>query len=390
MFTYSLNNKEYEFEISLIKRDFGVLELSLSNVLNVTIINDSYEPFPRMTITIKDPNGSTIPYFKADNNSYIVFTVIANVLQGDTTNRIEKSHLFNIERVKPINFTGESNTYEISASSEYLRQWFNPISFSTESNNISVTVSAANILNKANIPFARPIKESSRRMFYCTDINTPVRDHVQRLLDFASLGGDGFYYTWYDMFENKLYIDSTKNLITNGKYNAYNIISIPSADFGANDIHSAKSIHHTNDVSASEINLISKGIKEFKFNFTKGQFDQHKMEYVDIKNGSTISQLAPVIGRNINIDSDVNYTQKATGHTWYKDIRSAIRNYTSVSLVMEGAIQRNIGDLVLMKSSESLQQTFGGVWMTMRTIDTFNFGAEKYDQTIVVSKVGGA
>lgn len=341
-----------------------------------------------MSMTVKDPSGTVIPYFTADNNSKIVFTVISTETYGNNEVKFEKSHLFNVERVKPTNFTGESNTYEITAASEYMRQWLNPISYSTESNNVSTTVAACNLLSKADIPFARPIKESSRRMFYCTDINTPVRDHVQRLLDFASLGGDGFYYTWYDMLENELRIDSTKNLINNGKFRSYNTITIPSADYGSNDIFCPKSIHHTNDVSATDINRIARGIKEFGFNFTKGQLTQKKMEYVDIKNGSTINQLDPVIDRNINIDADVNWTQKATGHTWYKDIRKAVRNYSTVSLLMEGTIQRNIGDLVLMKSSESLQQTFGGVWMTMRTIDTFNFGAEKYDQTIVVSKVG--
>jgi hypothetical protein len=388
MTTIALNGREYDFEIALIRRGYGPLEISLSNVLTVHIINDSYEPFPRMTMTVKDPNSTLIPYFAADNNSKIVFTVMVQEQYGENQILVEKSHMFNIERVKPINFSGENNTYEITAASEELVKWLNPISFSTETTNVSTTTSACNLLAKANIPFIRPLKESAYRKFYITDINTPVRDHVQRLLDYASLGGNGFYYTWYDMFENKLRVESTKNIMNNTKFQSYNTITIPSGDFGSSDIYCAKSVHHTNDISATQINTISRGIKEFELDFDAGELVQNKMEYVDIVNGSTLRKLDPTIDNTTNIASDVNFTQMATGHEWYKKIRKAVRTYNTVRLTMEGTVQRNIGDLVMLKSSETQQQTFGGVWMTMRTVDTYNFGAGKFDQQLVVSRMG--
>lgn len=388
MTTITLNNRDYDFEVALIRRGYGPIELSLSNIGRISIINDSYEPFPRMTMVVKDPNSAVIPYFSADNNSKIVLTVKSQESYGDNIITVEKSHMFNIERVKPLNFSGETNSYEITAASEELVKWLNPISFSTETTNVSTTTSACNILAKAKIPFIRPLKESSERKFYITDVNTPVRDHVQRLLDFASLGGTGFYYTWFDMLENKLRIESTKNIMNNSRFQSYNTITIPSGEYGSNDTYSAKSVHHTNDVSASRINTISRGIREFEFDFDNGALKQNKMEYVDIVNGSTIRKLNPIIDNTVNIAADVNYTQKATGHEWYKEIRKAVRVYNNVTVTMEGTLQRNIGDLVILKSSESMQQTFGGVWMTMRTVDTFNFGAGKYDQQLVVSRMG--
>jgi hypothetical protein len=78
----------------------------------------------------------------------------------------------------------------------------------------------------------------------------------------------------------------------------------------------------------------------------------------------------------------------AAGHKWYEEIRKAVRNYSTVSAMLEGTIQRTVGDLVLFKSSESMQETFGGVWMTMRTVDMYNFGANKFDQQLIVSKMG--
>lgn len=388
MTTISLNNREYNFEIVLIRRGYGPMEISLSNILNVSIVNDSYEPFPRMSMTIKDPNSTTIPYFSADNNCKIVFTVKVEERYGDNSIIVEKNHMFNIERIKPTNFSGENNTYEISAASEELSKWYNPVSFSTSNANVSTTTAACNLLAKADIAYTKPIKESSYRKFYITDINSPVRDHIQRLLDLASIGGNGFYYTWFDMFTNKLRIESTKNIMNNSRFQSYNTITIPSGDFGGSDLYSAKSVHHTNDVSASVINSISKGIKEFKFNFSDAEFTQNKMEYVDIVNGSTIRKLDPVIDNTTNISSDVNYTQEATGHNWYKEVRRAVKDYNTVSITLDGTIQRNIGDLVLLQSSESQQETFGGIWMTMRTIDIFNFGAGKFDQQLIISKMG--
>lgn len=387
MTPFTLNNRPYAFEIALIRRGYAPVELSLNNVMRVSIVNDSYEPFPRLKMVVKDPNGQVIPYFEADNNSKIVFTVSTSEKYGDEEYAVEKSHMYNVDRVKPLSMSGETNTYEISGVSELIEKWLNPVQFSS-SGSVSTTVSACNILAKANIPYVKPFKESSYKRFYIADVNTPVRDHVNRLLDYASFSGDGFYYTWYDMYTNELRIESTKGIMRNGKFQSFNTIAIPSGDYGASEAYTPKSVHHTNDISATVIDSISRGVREYNFDFKTGKFFECKMEYVDIKNGSTIQNLEPVIDNTIRIEKDTNYTQMATGHTWYSDIRKAVRNYNSVQLVIEGTIQRNIGDLVVLNSSESMQYTFSGVWMTMRTIDTFNFGAGKFDQTITVSKVG--
>lgn len=387
MTPFTLNGRQYNIELALIRRGYSPIELSLNNVMKVSIVNDSYEPFPRMIVVIKDPGGYVIPYYEPDNNSKILFTVEVAEKYGDEEYVIVKSHLYNVDRVKPLNLAGENNTYEISAVSAYIEKWLNPIQYSS-SGSQSTTVSVCDILAKANIPFAKPIKESSYKRFYVADINTPVRDHVTRLLDYASFSGDGFYYTWFDMITNTLYVESTKGLMKNGKFQPYNIIAISSGDYGASEAHTPKSVHHTNDVSATVIDSISRGVREFNFDFNSGNFFERKMEYIDIKNGSTIQNLEPVITNNIRIEKDTNYTQMATGHNWYGDIRKAVRNYNTVQMIIDGNIQRSIGDLVLINSSESMKYTFSGVWMTMRTVDTFNFGSEKYDQTITVSRVG--
>ncbi len=388
MITHTLNNREYRFEIALLRRGSGPVELNLTNIMNIIIVNDSYEPFPRMTLTVKDPTSTVIPYFMADSDSKIVFTVMSDERYGKGEHTTSKSHIFNIDHVKPLNFSGDNNTYEIHAVSEFISIWSNPISFSTETANISTTETAGNILAKANIPFVRPVSESSHKQFYVTDINTPLSDHIQRLLDFASFDRAGFYYTWYDMSANKLRIESTKNLMRNKDFHAYNIITISSGEYGSTETYTPKSVHYTNDISATALDSMAKGIKEFNFDFTKGKFFEKKMEFIDIKNSSTISSLDSVINKSINIDSDTNYTQMATGHNSYAKMRKYIRNANTVSLEMAGTLLRNIGDLVVLKSSDSLQETFGGLWITMRTIESFNFGTSKFDQTIIVSKVG--
>lgn len=385
---YTLNDKTFLFEVALIRRGYGPIELALNNIMRMVIINDAYEPFPRLTMTVKDPNSSVIPQFAADNNSKIVVTVMSNELYGDTEHLVKKSHMFNIDRVKPTSFTGENTAYEITAVSELLSKWLSPTSFSTGKDIISTTSAAGNLLIKAGIPYIAPIKESSNKQFFIADMNTPVRDHVQHLLDRASFTGDGFYYTWYDLYENKLRIESTKNIMRNSGFQSYNTITIPSGDYGSNDLYSSRSAHYTNDVSATKIDSISKGIKEFNFDFKTGKFYEKKMEYVDIVNSSTIQNLNPIIDNTINIDSDTNYAQMASGHRWYAEIRKSIRAYNTVALTLDGNIQRNIGDLVLLKSSASLTETFGGIWITMRTVDTYNFGAGKFDQDIIVCRTG--
>lgn len=387
MTPFTLNGREYLFELALIRRGYSAIEISLNNVMRVSIVNDSYEPFPRMKLVVKDPNSQVVPYFEPDNNSKIVFTVVVSEKYGDEEYTIVKSHLYNIDKVKPLNMSGESNTYEISAVSELLEKWLNPVQYSSGRSQ-STTVSACEILAKTEIPYAKPIKESSHKRFYIADVNSTTRDHVNRLLDFASFSGDGFYYTWFDMITNKLYIESTKGLIKNGKFQPYNIIAIPSGEFGSGEVYTPKSVHHTNDVPATVIDSISRGIREFNFDFKAGGFFERKMEYVDIKNGSTIQNLEPVIDNTIRIDKDTNYTQMATGHDWYGEIRRAVRSYNTVQMVIEGTVQRGVGDLVILNSSESMKYTFGGVWMTMRSVDTFDFGAGKFDQTITVSRVG--
>lgn len=390
MTPFTLNDREYQIELALIRRGFGPIELSLSNVMRVAIINDSYEPFPRLIMTVKDPNGGVISYFSPDNNCKIIFTVMINERFGNNEHLIKKSHMFNIDNIKPLNLSGETNTYEIHAVSELITNWMNPVEFSTKNDNVSTTESAGNLLAKAGIPFIRPLKESTYKQFYITDINTPVRNHVSKLLDNASFNGDGFYYTWYDWVANKLIIESTKNIVMNSKLQPYNTITIPSGEYGASDMYSAKSVHFTNDVSATKINSISRGIREYRFDFINGKFIERKMEYIDIKNGSTITQLTPVIDNTINIESNINYTQQAASHDWFGEIRRAVRTYSGVSLKITGTLLRNIGDVVVLNSSEAEQKTFSGLWITMRIIDEFNFGTGKYDQDIIVSRVGKA
>lgn len=384
----NLDNQDYRIEIVLLRRNVKVQELPLDHVLRMSIVNDCYEPFPRLKLVVKDPGGSVIPLYAADNNSVIAVTVQSIERYGDTEKPLVKKHAFNINRVKPTNFGGSANTYEIDAVSKHMDPWMNSIQFSTAGNNVSVTEAAGNILAKAGIPFVRPVKEASYRTFYVADVNSPVRDHVQRLLDFASIGGDGFYFTFYDRVNNELKIESTKNILKNVVLEPYNIFAIPSDDYGAEEYYVPISVHHTNDVSATRIDTISRGMREYNFDFDTGAFFEQRMEYIDIKNGSTSKKLNPVIDNTTNIEEDINYTQKATGHNWYGDIRNAVRTYNGMLVTVKGTMQRDIGDIALFRSSDSLQNTFGGFWMNARTVDTFDFGAGKYTQNIVMSRVG--
>jgi hypothetical protein len=384
----NLDSRDYTVALVLLRRDVGAQEIPLDHVMRISIVNDSYEPFPRMKLIIKDPSSRVIPLYSADNNSKIALTVQTLERYGDVEENHIKTHAFNIDRVKPLNFSGEDNTYEIDAVSEYITPWLNPIDFSSSGPNTSVTTLAGNLLVKAGIPMERPFKESPYQQFYVSDLQCPVRDHINRLLDFASIGGTGFYYTWYSQKDNVLKIESTKNIMSNAVIQPYNIFAIPSEGFGAEEYYTPLSIHHTNDVSATQMNTLSRGLREKNFDYKKGEFFERRMEYQDIVNGSTIRDLEPFIDNTTNIDADINYTQMANGHNWYKDIRKSVRSADTVSLIVKGSMQREIGDLILFKSSKSLQNTFGGFWMVMRMVDTYNFGANKFEQQLVVSKIG--
>ena len=385
----TLNNSEFQVGITLIRRGGIAQEIPLDHVLKLSVINDSMEPFPRVEIIIKDPSSTVIPLYAADNNSAIGIKIIAQEKYGADVRTINKIHAFNINRVIPINFSGQSNTYKIEGVSEHYKAWMNPIKFSTgNAKNISVTETACNILARAKIPFTRPIKDSSYTSSFITDINSSVKEHINRLLDLASINGSGFYFPWYNQIENKLEIDSLTNIINNSTLQPYNIFSVPSEGFGSEDYYTPTSIEYTNDVTATKIDRLSKGIKEYKFDHLKGVFDTRRMLYTDITNGTSVTGFDSIIDNTSNTEEDINYVQFGQGHNWFANIRNAVRTYNGVMVKIRGAAERNIGDIIVMRSSPSLKATFSGLWMNMRTTDEYSFGTNKYDQTIIMSRIG--
>lgn len=385
----TLNNATYQVAITLIRRDEGAQSIPIDHVIKLSIVNDSMEPFPRAKIVIKDPSSTVLPTYSPDNRSILAVKIIAQERHGDDVRTISKTHAFNINKVTPLNFAGNNNTYEIDAVSVFINQWMSPIVFSTGVvDNSSVTETACNMLAKAKIPFRRPSKESNYTCPYITDINSPLRDHVNKLLDDASIGGSGFYFPWWDMVNNELAIDSIVNILSNSTSKSYNVLSVASEDYGSSNFFTPTSIEYTNDISATKINSISRGIKEFNFDHLKGEFNEKRILYKDITNGSTYRGFEPVIDNTVNTDADINYTQFASSHNWFADIRNAVRTYNGALITIEGASERNIGDLIIMQSSKTLQNTFAGIWMNMRQIDEYNFGSNKFEQKIVMSRVG--
>lgn len=384
----TLNNTTYQVGITLFRRNAGAQEIPIDHILKLTIINDSFEPFPRAKIIIKDPSSTVLPLYAADNNSVVGIKLQSQERYGDDVRTVTKVHAFNINRVKPLNFSGSDNTYEIDAVSEYITPWMNPINFSTGNSNVSVTDTACNMLARAKIPFTRPLKESAHKESFISDVNSPLRDHVNRLLDLASISGSGFYFPWYNIVKNKLAIESITNIVSNGVLQPYNVFAVASDGYGAEEYYTPTSIEYTNDVSATRINTISRGVKELNFSHIKGKFNERRMLYTDIAKGSTYNGLKPIIDNTTNNEEDINYTQFGSSHEWFSDIRKAVRTYNGVQIKIKGSPERNIGDLIIMKSQGSLKNTFDGLWMNMRTIEEYSFGSNKYDQTIIMSRVG--
>jgi len=383
-----LDSRDYQISLVLMRRGVGAQEIPLDHVMRMSIVNDSYEPFPRLKIIIKDPSSTVIPLYAPDNNSKVALTIWTLEKYGEVDRKIQKSHSFNIDRVKPLNFEGENNSYEINAVSEYITPWLNSIEFSSSGDSSSVTTLAGNILVKADIPMERPVKESSYKQFFIGDLQSSVKDHVNRLLDFASIGGSGFYYTWFNQIDNVLKIESTKNIMSNAPVYPYNVFTIASDGSGADEFLTPSMVHPTNDISATKMNTLSMGMREMNFDYENGKFVEERMEYVDIVNGSTIRELDPFIDNTLNIDSDVKYTQMSNGHEWYKDLRRSVRSSNTVMMKVKGSMEREIGDVVVFNTSLSLSNTFGGFWMIMRCVDTYNIGTSKFEQVIVVSKIG--
>lgn len=385
----TLNNTDYQVGITLIRRDTVAQEIPLDHVLKLSVINDSFEPFPRIQLIIKDPNSTIIPLYEADNNSFVGIKMRAEEKYGPDIRTIDKIHAFVINRVKPLNFSGESNTYQIDAVSEYYKNWMNPVQFSTDGNaSEPATDIACKLLARADIPYVPPVRHSKYKCSFISDINSSVSAHVNRLLDLAAVNGGGFYYTWFNQRENTLKIASTNDIAANSQIKPYNIMTVPTAEFGSEDYYTPTSIEYTNDQSATKVDRLSRGVNEIGFDHATGEFTERRMHYTDLVNGSTSPGFDPVIDNTTNTDDQINYAQLAGGRNWFGEVRNAVRTYNGAMITIRGSSEREIGDLIIMRSAESLKSTFAGLWMNMRTVDEYRFGVNKYDQKIIMSRIG--
>ena len=102
----NLDSREYRIALILLRRNVGAQEIPLDHVMRLSVVNDSYEPFPRLKIIIKDPSGTVIPLYAPDNNSKVALTIETLERYGNVEKKFIKTHSFNIDRTKPLNFSG--------------------------------------------------------------------------------------------------------------------------------------------------------------------------------------------------------------------------------------------------------------------------------------------
>lgn len=415
-FIKELGNAKLEIAVQLFM--YGLdspIRLKQQNVLEIQVVKDIEKYFSKVVITIKDQ--SNLFALKLDNTgkSGIALKFKDHVFnynsQGDLDGgQFDEDKIFDftgiITEVEVISMDATSSTIKVTAyDTDYIN--FNKITvFSSGANSdisniIKMLLVSSGYEDIINDSYMKP---SNNKMFYITDVNTPLNEHISYLLNNIIDDNNGFAFLWKNTVDKQLRIVYSKEILKAGfDSTSDNIISITSAGASKTGDSVANTVKIYAESALPEMLSYFKSSNIISFDLIANRFVIKNSEKQSKENNNwTYDRLSKSYSneKDLTIAPNENFTRVdnvplakenkfiyhiSNKYEFVKNLRDGFLTHELIAVTVPGRAWRNPGELyVLLDESATTGGKLSGKWFCCKIVDII--GSGKYEQVIFLCR----